>query len=93
MSSPRTDYAVVAFSLDPARWGYQTRFVRSARPNQDGRFDLEGLPPGDYLVAALELLEPGDESDPEQLEKWKPGSTSVRLGDGEAKSITLKLTR
>ena len=92
-AKPLTDYAVVAFSPDPARWGYQTRFVRSARPNQDGRFDLEGLPPGDYLVAALEYLEPGDESDPEQLEKWKPGSTSVRLGDGETKSVTLKLAR
>ena len=54
---PLTDYAVVAFSPDSSKWGYQTRFVRSARPNQDGRFDLEGLPPGDYLVAALEYLE------------------------------------
>jgi hypothetical protein len=90
---PLTDYAVVAFSPDSSKWGYQTRFVRSGRPNQDGRFELKGLPPGDYLVAALEYLEPGDEGDPEQLEKWKPGSTSVTLGDGEAKSITLKLTR
>ena len=90
---PLTDYTVVAFSPESGKWGYQTRFVRSARPNQDGRFDLQGLPPGDYLVAALEYLEPGDESDPELLEKWRAGSTSVTLGDGETKSITLRLTR
>jgi len=46
-----------------------------------------------HLLAALEDLEAGHESDPEQLEKWKPGSTSVTLGDGETKSVTLKLTR
>jgi hypothetical protein len=90
---PLTDYAVVAFSPDSGKWGYRTRFIRSGRPNQDGRFELKGLPPGDYLVAALEYLESGDEGDPEQLEKWKRGSTSVTLEDGEAKSITLKLTR
>ena len=53
----------------------------------------QGLPPGDYLVAAIEYLEPGDESDPELLEKWRPESTRVTLGDGETKSITVKLTR
>ncbi len=90
---PVADCTVVAFSPDSSKWGYRTRYVRSARPDQDGRFLFKGLPPGDYLLAALEDLEAGDEGDPEQLEKWKPGATSVTLGDGETKSVTLKLAR
>jgi hypothetical protein len=92
-SRPVTDYAVVAFSDDSSKWGFQSRFVRMIRPNQDGRFSLKGLPPDRYLVVALEYIEPGEEGDPEQLEHWRPGATSVTLADGEAGSVTLRLTR
>ena len=90
---PISDYVVVAFAADNSRWGYQTRFVRSTRPNQDGRFSVKGLPPEDYLVLALDYLEPGEESDPEQLEKWRSSATRVSLKDGEQKALTLKLVR
>jgi hypothetical protein len=32
---PIADYTVVAFAADRAKWGYLTRFVRSARPDQN----------------------------------------------------------
>ena len=53
-------------------WGYRTRHIKTTRPNQDGTFLVSGLPPGDYFAVALEYLEPGDEQDPELLEKWRP---------------------
>jgi hypothetical protein len=84
---------VVAFSTDTSKWGFQTRFVRAIRPNQDGRFSVKGLPPDDYYVIALDYLEMGEESDPEQLEKWKSAATRVTLADGEQKTLTLKLTQ
>ena len=87
------DYTVVAFSTDSSRWGYQTRFVRSIRPDQSGSFSFRGLPPADYYLIALEYVETGQEMDPEQLEKWKPFGTRVTLADGESSSIVLKLTR
>jgi len=67
--------------------------VQSARPNQDGTFLLSGLPPDEYLVVALEYLEPGEESDRERLEAWRSNGTRVTLADGEPKAISLRLKR
>ena len=88
-----SDYTVVAFSADSSKWGYQTRFVRSARPDQDGRFTIRALPPDDYIVAALEYVETGQELDPEQLENWRSLGTKITLTEGISTSVPLKLTR
>ena len=90
---PTGGYSVVAFSSDRSKWGYLTRFVRSARPDQDGRFTIRALPPDDYLVVAVEYLESGQEFDPEQLRAWEPVATKVSLGEGGTQSVTLRLTR
>jgi hypothetical protein len=92
-SRPVTDFVVVAFSPDSAKWGHLSRYVRMVRPNQQGRFSIKGLPADDYHLVALHYLEPGEEGDPEQLEKWKAGATRVRLADGEPKVLTLKLSQ
>ena len=90
---PAPDYVVVAFSPDTQKWGHQSRYVRSARPDQSGKFVLNGLPPADYLLIALDYLEPGEEGDPEVLEKLRRGATTVTLADGETKTVSLKLSR
>lgn len=86
-----TDYVVVLFPPESERWGWQSRFVRVARPNQTGQFVITGLPAGSYLAVALEYLEPGEESSPEFLERLKPAATGVKVTDGEKKSVTLKM--
>lgn len=86
-----TDYVVVLFSSDARKWGSQTRFVRTARPDQSGGFTLKGLPPDDYLAVAVDYLEPGEEGDPELLERWRSAGTAVSIGEGAAKTISLKL--
>jgi carboxypeptidase family protein len=91
--NPVGDYTVVAFSANPDRWGHQTRFVRSVRPDQGGKFTMRALPPDQYFVIALEYVETGQEFDPEQLGNWKPLATTVELRDGEAKTLSLKLAR
>ena len=88
---PAADYTVVAFSADSARWGYRTRYVRSVRPDQDGRFTLRGLPPDEYVVVALEYVETGQENDPAQLARWIATGTKVTLGEGEARAATLTM--
>ena len=90
---PVGDYTLVAFSTDADKWGYQTRFVRSARPDQDGNFTIRALPPDEYFVVALEYLETGQEFDPEQLANWKALATTVALRDGEVKTLSLKLAQ
>ncbi|HZY08814.1 MAG TPA: carboxypeptidase-like regulatory domain-containing protein, partial [Ilumatobacteraceae bacterium] len=91
--NPVGDYTVVAFSTNSNKWGHQTRFVRSARPDQGGKFTIRALPPDEYFVVALEYVETGQEFDPEQLANWKALATTVELGEGEAKAVSLKLRR
>ena len=86
-----SDYTVVAFSTNPDRWGYQTRFIRSSRPDQSGKFTIRALPPDEYFVVALEYVETGQEFDPEQLTAWKALATTVELREGDAKAVSLKL--
>lgn len=90
---PVQDFVAVAFAADAARWRYPTRHVRASRPDRNGKFVVVGLPPGDYLMAALEYLEPGQELDPELLERLRRVSTPVTLNDVEAAAVVLKLVR
>jgi hypothetical protein len=90
--TPVTDYVAVIFASEPSRWGYQSRYVRVARPDQTGRFVISGLPPGSYLAAALDYAEPGQETDPEFLDGLKQQASAIRLTDGEKKMVTLKLS-
>ncbi|PYR64303.1 MAG: hypothetical protein DMF91_00670 [Acidobacteria bacterium] len=85
------DYTVVVFSRDEQRWTPGTRYIMTARPDQDGKFKVSSAPPGDYLAAALEYIEPGQSGDPDFLKQIRDRATAFSLGDGEAKALTLKL--
>ena len=87
-----SDYVLVVFPPEPDRWGWQSRFVQVARPDQAGRFTVQGLPEGTYLAAALEYMEPGEEGNPDFLEKLKPLATRVSVADGEKKTLALKIS-
>jgi hypothetical protein len=87
-----TDATVIVFADDRERWTPMTRFVRSARPDQDGRFKVRGLPPGRYVAVALDYIEPGEESNPETLEQLRSRGTSLTLRDGETHALDLKVS-
>lgn len=91
--APASDYVVIAFASDKSKWGPQTRFVRSARPDQSGKFLIKGLPPEEYLLIALDEFEMGTEGDPEVLESLRRVATPVTLAEGESKTLSLKLSR
>lgn len=86
------DYVVVVFAEDNVHWVPQTRFIRTGRPDQDGRFTIRGLPPERYLAVAVEYLEPGEETNPETLEQLKSMATSLSLAEGETRTAELKLS-
>ena len=90
---PIGDYSVVAFPQDSSKWVYRTQAIRTARPDQDGKFLLKGLPADEYHVVAVEYIEEGGETNPDQLEKWKSTGTRLTLAEYEVKSVTLQLTR
>lgn len=90
--SVATDGSVIVFADDPDKWGPQSRFIASARPDQQGRFTVPALPPGRYLAIAVTYLEPGEERHPERLEEWRRRATAFTLGEGEARVVDLRLS-
>ena len=87
-----TDYTVVAFSSDASTWRPQSRYIQVGRPDANGQFRIRGLPPGDYLIVALDDVESGEWYDPAFLDGVRRGATRISLGEGDAKTIELKLT-
>jgi hypothetical protein len=86
------DYATIAFSQDRAQWTDTTRHQGSGRPDQDGRFKINGLPPGDYYIVALDQIEPGQSSDPDFLETVRSKATAVSIREGDIRTVDLKLS-
>jgi hypothetical protein len=86
------DATVIAFADDPGKWGTHSRFIESARPDQQGRFTIRDLPPGRYVAIAVGYLEPGEERDPDVLEAWRQGGTPFTLSEGETHALELRLS-
>jgi hypothetical protein len=87
------EFAVVAFSANRTHWFAGSRYVRWATTSPNGSFDVGDLPPGDYLVAAVDTLPPGDWQALDGLDALVPRATRVTLREGQAQTITLPLTR
>lgn len=89
---PSRDFSVVVFPDDETKWAAPSRYVRSARPDQDGLFKITALPTGNnYLAVAVDYLEQGEGSDPEFLDVIKDRATRFRLNPGESATVNLKL--
>jgi len=86
------DYAVIVFPSDPTRWIDRSRFVAMARPTQKGQFELRGLPPEDYLIAALPSVLENEWQDPEFLQQLRGQATRFTLGEGEMRTFDLRIT-
>lgn len=90
---PVVDATVVIFPADEKLWMFQSRFIRAARPDQEGRYEVRGLPShDDYLIAAVEGLEDGQAGDPEFLSRLKPDASRFSLNEGETKTVDVKLS-
>lgn len=87
-----TDATVVIFTDDESKWPYPSRFIRSVRANDDGAFQITGLPPSlDYRAVAVDYLEDGEETDPEFLKRMRDRAARFSLRDGERRAIDLRL--
>jgi hypothetical protein len=86
-------YHVIAFAEDARKWTAGLgRHVRTARPDQDGRYAVEGLPPGEYLIVALESVPDGEWNNPDYPESMRSFATPLSLDEGEQKGLDLKLS-
>jgi hypothetical protein len=84
--TPITEYTVLAFPTDPMMWRPQARQIMTTRPDQNGKFQLRGLPPGEYFLAAVDPAEPGEWFEPAFLDEHRPGAARLRLGEGDVKT-------
>jgi hypothetical protein len=87
------DCTVVAFPEDERQWTPVSRHIGITRPDQSGQFSLRGMPPGRYLVAAVEYLAPGQDRNPETLAGLRVRATAVTLSEGETRAQNLRLDR
>lgn len=91
---PVLDATVVIFPANKDLWTFSSRYVRSARPDTNGRYSIKSLPPSDdYLIIAVQNLEQGQGSDPEFLARAAEEATRFTLNEGEIKAVDIKLSR
>jgi protocatechuate 3,4-dioxygenase beta subunit len=88
------DYYAIAFPQDQIRWTNpgpgQNAMVR---PDQDGRFRIQTLKPGEYYLAAVEHLQNGEWMDPEFLEAVRAHATRISLSEGDIQTRDLTLSQ
>jgi uncharacterized protein (DUF2141 family) len=85
-----TDFTVVIFPTDQALWMPQSRRIQGVRPAADGAYTFRNLPPGDYYVAAIDDVEPGEWFDPAFLQRLLPTAMKVAIADGEQKAQDIR---
>lgn len=88
---PVKEFTAVVFAEDRERWGPLSRFIAVGRPDQDGRYQVTGLPPGDYLAVAVEYVQQGEWMDSAFLERVRSRAVAFRLAPGETKVLDLRL--
>jgi len=89
---PVKDYSVVVFPTDREKWTPNSRYLKTARPDQDGRYKVNGLPPGEYRVIALDYVDSNEWNDPEFLDRVQSRATTFSINEGEMKSVDLRIT-
>jgi hypothetical protein len=86
-------FVVVAFSRSRDTWFAGSRFVKQGKAGANGSFTINGLPPGDYWVTAVERLDAGDWQTPDALDGLVQGATRVTVEEGQISTIGLRLVR
>ena len=90
---PIKEYTVVVFSEDAQKWpAAQSRWVTSARADQQGQFKIADLPAGSYLAIAVEYVPQGEWRDPAWLERASKTATHFTIDEGATKTLDLKLS-
>jgi protocatechuate 3,4-dioxygenase beta subunit len=90
---PTANAIVVAFSADRSHWRRESRRVRAARPAIDGVYELTDLPAGEYLVAAVPPMPAAAWREAAFLEQLAAGAVRIVIGEGEQKTLAVRLSR
>jgi hypothetical protein len=92
-AKPVSACSVLIFAADRGKWGEHSRFIHLATASHDGSFSVRGLPPEDYFAIAIPATQVTPWQDPDFLRSLEQSATRLLLGDGEVKTLTLRLVR
>ena len=70
-----------------------TRLYKSASTDQNGRFELRGIAPGDYKLFSWEEAESGSWEDPEFVKPFEGKGERISLQDSDQKTLNLTAIR
>lgn len=87
-----SDYSIIIFPSDSRYWVPQSRRIQSVRPGTDGRYTVRNLPPGEYALAAVTDVEPGEWFDPDFLKELIAASMRISIADGDRKTQDIRLS-
>ena len=90
--TPLTDYTVLAFPDDSSLWRPQARQIMTARPDQNGKFQIRGLPPGQYFLATIDPAQQGEWFEPAFLNEQRAGAVRVGVSEGDMKTQDFKVS-
>lgn len=85
------EFTVVIFSADQVHWLPRARRIHGTRPSSDGAYAFRNLPAGDYYLAAIDDVEPGEWFDPAFLQRLIPSAMKLAIGEGEQKAQDIRL--
>ena len=91
--TPMPEFTVLAFPEDSTLWRPQARQIMTTRPDQNGTYQLRGLPPGDYYIVAIDPEVPGEWFEPAFLDPQRRGATRFSLVEGDVKNQDLRVNR
>src|SRR5262249_13619370 len=77
--------------LVPERLQNRLDLYRTAVTNQDGRFTIRGLPPGDYRLLAWEDIEPFAYFDPEVLRQYEALGKAIRIQESSKETAEVRI--
>jgi hypothetical protein len=86
------DYIVVVQPQEQKEPIVAARWIRTIRPDSNGRFQMRGLRPGRYVATALETIEQGRQLSPEFQQELRRGAREFSVREGETVTLDLKLT-
>jgi hypothetical protein len=87
------DYTVILFPEARTSDAALIRLVRADRPDHKGGYRITGIPPGAWLVAAVDFVEDGQWLDPNYLESLRPFASKITLDRADEKTLNLELKR
>jgi hypothetical protein len=88
--APTAAADVLVFSVNREFWTPASRRIRLVRPRSNGRYDVSGLPPGEYAVIAQDEID-ADEVQPDWLQSRLAGAVRVTLVEDQAQTLDVRV--